>query len=69
MKKLPKKRKDADLFSDIENTEKIKQTRTQRHKIILSSDNFNDDSDDSPPPEITKAHSPFTMYYAAVTRF
>lgn len=49
MNKLKKKRRDADLFSDIENIHKIKHTRKDRHKKIFSfdvdSDSLSDDVD------------------------
>lgn len=53
-----KKRKDADMFSDIENLEKNKQTRKERHKKIFSSDTVFD-SDDSfgPPVKIEKQYA------------
>ncbi|XP_071582196.1 uncharacterized protein [Temnothorax nylanderi] len=59
-----KKRRDADLYSDIENTEKLKQTRKARHKKIFSSDysGRSDSSDESSssPIEIIKTHSQCT---------
>ncbi|XP_011883674.1 PREDICTED: uncharacterized protein LOC105570833, partial [Vollenhovia emeryi] len=55
-----KKRKDADLFSDIENIEKNKHTRKERKKKAYSSDNSDSDESYSPPTKVLKVHSKST---------